>query len=101
MPKYAAVYFGPDESKDQREFLSAMNGVQIITLSKEEIDNDIKEFERIKVGVMNRLVLHDEKEVTLFECCMKAFFSNKEYKITDDPDDEEFAKWLREKEQRI
>ena len=97
---YAALYFGPEEAGDFRNFLDAMVGLHIIELSKEEIDENIKEFEKIKVGTTCRLVLHNEQEYLMFKHCMQAFFKEKEFKITDNPDDETFAKWLEDKEKK-
>lgn len=101
MDKYAAVYFGIDESGDWRKFLHMMNGIGIISLSKEEIDRNLDEFIEGKVGAMNRLVLHGDDQVRMFENSMLAFLPKKEYKITDDPDDKAFAEWLERKSNDI
>lgn len=97
MTKYAAVYFGPDESDTWEKFIKGLNASGIIQLTKEEIDENIKEFRSIPYGTTNRIVLHDKDEVKTFEQIMKVFFSDKEYKITDDPDDKDFTEWLNKK----
>ena len=100
MNKYVAVGFDPEEIGTLRNFLKAMNGIHIITISDEEIEDDIRFVETTKTAVINRIVLHNDGEVESFKNIMSAFFSDKEYKITDDPDDESFKKWLKEKEAR-
>jgi hypothetical protein len=101
MEKYAAIEFGPEEAEEQRKFLNAMNGCGIIQLTNEELDEDTKEFERDKMGRMNHIVLHGDEKVKHFENIMHTFFENREYKITDDPDNEAFRRWLAEKANRI
>ena len=96
---FAAVYFGPDESKEQRVFLEAMAGVMIINLSYNEIKEHMVDFERERAGAINRLVLSSEKQIEDFKRMMSVYLPNKEYKITDDPDDETFAKWLKDKKE--
>lgn len=95
--KYAALHFGPEESTLWHTFLTAMTGLQIITLSKEQIEEETKIFMSEKVGADTRLVLHNDKEVADFECVMKIWFPKKEYQITDTPDDESFERWLKTK----
>lgn len=97
--KYAEVYFGPDELSDYRHFLQAMNGIRIITISEQDIDNDISFLLATKSGAENRLVLHGDKEVTSFELIMKTFFQGKKYEITDDPNDRTFDEWLKKKKE--
>ena len=99
--KYAAIEFSSEEVSAWRQFLSAMAGLQIIGLTKEQVDDEVKIFMQEKVGVNTRLVLHNKKEVTDFECVMKVFFPEKEYRITDQPEDKMFEKWLKDKENRI
>ena len=101
MDKYAQVYFGPTEAKEQRDFLNAMNGLGIIEISKDRIDDEIRLFEEEKTGMTNRLVLHGNEEVKHFEIMMATFFSGREYKITDDPDDPVFDNWIKEQAGRI
>lgn len=102
MDRYVHIYFGPDEMKDQREFLNAMNGIGIITIPKEDIDIHMKDFEREHTGVENHLVLHGDEEYERFLLIMKTFFPEKKYyRITEKPDDASFAKWLAEKKERI
>lgn len=98
MDKFAAVYFGRDEREGQRDFLLAMNGAEIIQVSKEDVDQWYKEdIERGLPGCENHLVLHGEEEMNRFIYVMRTFFPNKEYKITDDPQSKEFSDWLRKK----
>lgn len=100
MAKYAAVYFSPDEERAYRTFLRAMAGLQIITMSKEQIKETMDIFVREKAGVMNRLVL-DENQETMFRAVMKGWLPKKEYKVTNDPDDADFKNWLEERKRRI
>ena len=99
--KYVAVYFGPNEGGGQRMFYNAMSGIGVIQVSKEDIDGFMKDFEREKVGVINRIVIHEESMLATFRYMMDTFFRGKEYKVTDDPDDKDFADWLQEKSEEI
>lgn len=96
MTKYAAVAFSPEEAGEYREFLRAMTGAGIISLSNEEIEATIETFSLERADVMNRMVLANEEQENRFRNWMNAFFKEKEYKITDDPDDPEYSLWLRE-----
>ena len=98
MTKYAAVVFEREELSEQRKFLHAMNGVGVIQLSKEEIDENMDRFEQENVRIVNRFVLSTKDQARDFKAVMAIFFPEHEYKITDNPDDEEFAKWIKEKE---
>ena len=95
MERYAAVYFGPSEIDRQREFLQAMVGLKIIELSYNDIKRHMEDAEKEKAGIMNRLVLHSPEEEIRFKSFMRAFFPDTEFKITNNPDDEEFSKWLK------
>jgi len=101
MERYAAVYFGPDESKNQREFLKAMSGVGIIELSYNEIKRCVEDFEKEKSGMTNRVVLHSQEEEEKFRNVMNAFLPTVNYEITDDPNDEDFRKWLMDKKKMV
>ena len=98
MDKFASVYFGPDEREGQRDFLLAMNGAEIIQISRDQVNDWYNEdVQRGLPGCENHLVLHGEEEVNRFGYVMKTFFPNNEYKITDDPGSKEFKDWLRKK----
>lgn len=99
--KYASVYFSLEELDAYRNFLLAMNGLHIIEISREEIEENIRYLQLACTGTNNRLVLHNDAEVSSFKNIMKAFFPNKEYQITDDPADKAFAEWLENKKKRL
>lgn len=97
MEKYAAVYFGPGEGENLRKFYHGMNGLEIIQLSQDELNRSVEEFEYMKVGVNNELVLHGEEQVNSFQFFMKAFMPDKEFEISDQPGSKEFKEWLDNK----
>lgn len=98
MDYYGHVYFGPDEKERQRKFLKTMNSAAIIQLSDEELERIYEEYiPTPKFGYDNHFVLHGEEEKNRFRYVMDAFFSDKEYEITDEPASEEFKEWLDEK----
>ena len=96
--KYATVVFKHGEREKQREFLLAMNGAELIQVSREDIENWFKEDTSLgDPGCENHIVLHGDEEVNRFAYVMGAFFSNREYLITDAPNSEEFKNWLESK----
>lgn len=101
MDRYATVVFTRDEREKQREFLLAMNGAEIIQVSKEDVDEWYKEDTSIgDPGCENHIVLHGDEEVNRFKCVMNTFFPAKEYLITDEPGSKEFKDWLERKNKK-
>ena len=95
MDKFARVRFKADEMEQQRDFLLAMNGAEIIQIAKSDVDRWYEEDMRhVTGGYENNLVLHDEEEEKRFQYVMKAFFPDKKYEITDEPRSKEFKSWL-------
>lgn len=98
MDYYGHVYFEPDEKERQRKFLETMNSAGIIQLSDEELDRIYKDdISTPKLGCDNHFVLHGDEEKNRFRYVMDAFFSDKDYKITEDPASKEFKEWLEKK----
>ena len=59
MDYYAHVHFGSEEREMQREFLTAMNGMGIIQVKQEEIEEWYKQdVSHNAPGCDNHLVLH-------------------------------------------
>ena len=99
MDKYATVNFNRNEREQQRDFLLAMNGAEIIQISREDVENWYKEDTMLNTGCDNHIVLHDDEEVNRFKYVMQTFFGNKEYKITEEPESEEFKRWIERKKE--
>lgn len=95
MEQYAMVYFPPEEAEDQKMFLKAMAGVNIIRISKEDIRDVYSDMLRERTGHENRLVLKDEMDRDLFVHVMKVFFPKKGYKLSADPEDRMYEEWLK------
>ncbi len=100
MDRYASVSFGRDEKEKQRLFLLAMNGAEIIQVSREDIENWYKEDVRLNNGCNNRIVLHNDEEVNRFIYVMRTFFEGVPYKIESNPNDEMFKEWLEKKKKK-
>lgn len=101
MDYFGHVHFGPDERQRQMDFLLAMNGAEIIQVSREEIRNWYEEDTKHNApGCDNHFVLHGEEEKNRFKYVMDAFFSDKEYEITEEPGSKEFKEWLEKKNAR-
>ena len=94
---FAHVFFGRNEKEGQRDFLRALNGAEIIFVSKEEIDEWYNEDVSRDLGNENHIVLHGEEEKNRFRYIMDTFFPKKEYQITDDPENQSFQNWLKKK----
>lgn len=101
MDYFGHVHFGRDEREQQREFLLAMNGAEIIQISREEIENWYAEdvFHN-SPGCDNHVVLHGEAQKNRFRYIMDAFFPKKKYEITEEPGSLEFRNWLEKKERK-
>lgn len=97
MDLYASVDFGRDEREKQRLFLLAMNGAEIIQVSRDDIERWYKEDTEMNSGCNNRIVLHNDEEVNRFKYVMKTFFEGVPYKIESNPNDEMFEAWLEKK----
>lgn len=101
MDQYATVVFTRDEREKQREFLLAMDGAEIIQISKEDVDRWYKEDSAIgDPGCENHIVLHGDEEVNRFKCVMKTFFPDRNYYISEEPGSKEFKEWLFRRENR-
>ena len=81
MDRYASVSFRADEKEKQRLFLLAMNGAEIIQVSRDDIERWYKEDTEMNSGCNNRIVLHSDEEVNRFKYVMKTFFEGVKYKI--------------------
>ena len=98
MDYFGHVYFGPNEREKQREFLLAMNGAEIIQISKEEVDEWYREdIQHNAPGCDNHFVLHGEEQKKRFGYVMDTFFPNKHYDVTEEPGSKEFSNWLKKK----
>lgn len=97
MDHYASVSFGADEKEKQRLFLIAMNGAEIIQVSRDDIERWYKEDTEMNSACHNRIVLHNDEEVSRFKYVMKTFFEGVPYKIEANPNDEMFKEWLEKK----
>ena len=86
MDRFGKVYFGPKELDKQLEFLKAMNGAQLIELSKDQINEEYKWDMDHHTGCWNVVTLHNETEVKRFHNVMKTFFPLKEYWVHDKSD---------------
>lgn len=98
---YAEVYFGPEEYGLYRKFLVAMMRLNIIGLSDEELEESVDQLEQSRSTVKNLIVLHNEEEVTSFRATMKIFFTEKDFRILDDPEDDSFKKWMSDRHHDI
>lgn len=99
MKKYAEVHFKANEDKLYHDFLLAMVGVEIIVLSKEQIDKEVEVFKAsYNAGYEVHIVLHDEKEEKTFRLTMDTFFKSLQYKITNEPNSMAFKIWLDKKD---
>lgn len=101
--KCAILDFKKGENKVYKDFLKAMVGVNIISLSAEEINREIEEFRNSNSEMYEiRVVLHDEDEVNQFKNVMASFFKEKlkDTRITDATTDEAFRHYLERKEKR-
>ena len=97
MDRFVSVYFAPGEEAELRKFYHGMNGLEIISFSQDELNRSVEEFQKMKVGVENELVLHGIEEVNRFRFFMKAFLPDKKFTITNEPGSKEFKQWLDSK----
>ena len=93
--KYVQTFFKKDEAQLYKEFLMAMVGIDVIVLSKEQIRDEIKFFEEGGTGLEVDLVLHNDEETKKFINIMSTFFKGLTYKLSSEPEDENFKKWLK------
>ena len=100
MNKYARIDFGPDDAEKKRQILNTLNGTQIITVAKEDIDRWYEEDVRIKLPETYRIALHNKEECERFESLMKAFFPEVEYEITNESKNDPFKKWVEKNSSR-
>lgn len=78
------VKFGKDCKEKQRSFLSAMNGAELISISKEWIDIWYTDEKALNPdGYENDIVLHSDEELNRFKLIMDTFFKEDTYSIDE------------------
>ena len=86
MPYRVDISFGKDDAARYRSFLGMMNGLELINLSQEDIDQIYKDYMAEKKQVDSRITIDTWEKKNRFLLAMKTFFPDKEFRISP-PDD--------------